>query len=107
MRMNDNFNIITGEYKPHVANITNNRRFTSVDVLRKMKENNGGKKEDASSIHQRRLGTPQDYKVFQYAYNSNDNAINQYQSSRGRFYFIQPTMKMEIWASKKAQNRFP
>jgi hypothetical protein len=75
--MNDNFNIITGECKPHVPNNSNNKRFTSLDVIRKMKENNLAKKEDAPSINHRRLGTPQDSKVFQYSYNSKDNAINQ------------------------------
>jgi hypothetical protein len=67
--MNDNFNIITGEFKPHVASTSHNRRFTSLDVLRKMKENTGTKKnEDVPSCNQRRLGTPQDSKLYQYSY---------------------------------------
>jgi hypothetical protein len=69
MRMNDNYNIITGEYKPQVQSATHNRRFTSLDALRKMKESGREKKnEDAPNGHARRLGTAQDSKLYQYSY---------------------------------------
>ena len=71
MRMNDNYNIITGEFKPHVPSATQNRRFTSIDVLRKMKESDREKKSEAPYVNQRRLGTPQDARLYQYSYVSN------------------------------------
>jgi hypothetical protein len=75
--MNDNYNIITGEYKPQAPSVSHNRRFTSLDVLRKMKENTGGKKnEDVPNAHHRRLGTPQDSKLYQYSYISKGYATN-------------------------------
>ena len=38
MRMNDNFNIITGEIKQPYSHGANNQRFASLDVIRRMKE---------------------------------------------------------------------
>ena len=37
--MNDNFNIITGAVKPEYQQNNNNRRFTSLNVIKHMKEN--------------------------------------------------------------------
>jgi hypothetical protein len=36
--MNDNFNIITGEIKQQYSSSTHNKRFTSLDIIRKSKE---------------------------------------------------------------------
>ena len=38
MRMNDNFNIITGEIKHRNASSNTNRRFQSLDIIRNMKQ---------------------------------------------------------------------
>lgn len=67
MRMNDNFNIITGEIKPQVGVTSTNRRFASLEVLRAIKENRT-QQDDVPSINQRKLGTAQDSKFYQYSY---------------------------------------
>lgn len=67
MRMNDNFNIITGEIKPQVGVTSTNRRFASLEVLRAIKENRT-QQYDVPSINQRKLGTAQDCKFYQYSY---------------------------------------
>lgn len=74
MRMNDNYNIITGEYKPYAPSATQNRRFTSLGVLRKMKEGDREKKSEAPNVNQRRLGTPQDARLYQYSYVPNEKS---------------------------------
>lgn len=66
MRMNDNFNIITGEAKPQVGVTSTNRRFASLEVLRAIKENRT--QQDVPTINQRKLGTAQDAKFYQYSY---------------------------------------
>jgi hypothetical protein len=67
--MNDNFNIITGELKPQQAANTQNRRFASLEVLRKIKETKGQENQgELPSFNHRKLGTAQDSKLYQYSY---------------------------------------
>lgn len=69
MRTNDNFNIITGEIKQPHSHISNNQRFASLDVLRRMKEKKvHDRQEPLPSYNHRRLGTAQDSKLYQYSY---------------------------------------
>jgi hypothetical protein len=53
---------------------TQNRRFTSLDVLRKMKDGDREKKSEVHHVNQRRLGTAQDARLYQYSYVSNGKA---------------------------------
>lgn len=69
MRMNDNFNIITGEIKQPYSHGSNNQRFASLDVIRRMKEKKvQDKQEPLPTYNPRRLGTAQDSKLYQYSY---------------------------------------
>ena len=38
MRLNDNFNIITGEVRHRHASSNTNRRFQSLDIIKNMKQ---------------------------------------------------------------------
>jgi hypothetical protein len=69
MRPNDNYNIITGEVKHPRTTQSANKRFASLDIIRKMKEQTTQKHPaDGQTALSRTLGKPRDHQLFQYAY---------------------------------------
>lgn len=81
MRSNDTFNIITGEVKRQYTTNTHNRRFASLDVIRKMQQNNQQPKEKNPTLtNARPLGTAKDHQLYQYTYLPRNNTADNNQS---------------------------
>ena len=86
MRMNDNYNIITGELKPPRTAPNPNKRFASLDVLRKMKEQpTHTPTNQLATLFNRTLGKPKDHQLFQYSYLPSKTANGGTQALSGRF----------------------
>jgi hypothetical protein len=86
MRLNDNFNIITGECKPRATHSSNNRRFASLDLIRAMKEqDHHALRKDVPQHPHRGLGRPRDHQLYQYSYLPKSHFLGQTESLKGTF----------------------
>lgn len=69
MRPNDNYNIITGEVKHPRSAQNHNKRFASLDIIKKMKEESCGRPAGQGLTPlNRTLGKSRDHQLFQYSY---------------------------------------
>jgi len=74
MRRSDNFDIITGAIKTSYPQNHNNRRFSSLNIIKNMRDNEVQEsKMNANKSNLRRLGTAQDSKTYQYSYFPHSN----------------------------------
>lgn len=106
MRSNDTFNIITGEIKRQYPTSTHNKRFASLDVVRKMQESFKHPQEKTlPTTNTRPLGTPKDHQLYQYSYLPRNNTADNTQALTRKLRSTQNQHKtndyLEIGSSKR------
>lgn len=84
MRMNDNFNIITGEVKRQYPATSHGKRFASLEVIKQMKENESHpNRSRIPTPNTSKLGTAKDNKLYQYSYGNQGSKDAQSQPQIG------------------------